>query len=78
MNLNKITSFGEISNGDSLLVKGNIGGVESHVFKRVSKKETVQDGQEVILRSKGNMYFNFGMYLEGKSWVKECYNLSNA
>lgn len=29
------------------------------------------DGTEVIFDVKNNKYFNVGMYLEGKSWVKE-------
>jgi len=70
-----VTSFAQVKTGDSLLVVGNIDGVEQHLFHKIVTKDSATDGQEIILRKKDNTYFNFGMYLDKKSWVKECYKL---
>jgi hypothetical protein len=68
-----VKSYAEISDGDTLLIYGNVDGVQHHLFHGVKKKDTAYDGQEIILKKKGNIYFNFGMHTEGKSWVKQCF-----
>lgn len=75
--MKKLTAFDEIQPGDDLLIVGEVGGgTLRQVFTGVQKKESNFDGQEVILQRKGNKFFNFGMYLQGRSWVKACYNIS--
>jgi hypothetical protein len=34
-------------------------------------KVSPNDGTEIIFDKKMNRFFNLGMYLEGKSWVKD-------
>ncbi len=70
-----VTAFDQVKNGDSLLIVGNIDGVQQHLFHNVTTKESAADGQEIILKKKGNKFFNFGMYLGKQSWVKQCYKL---
>jgi len=44
---------------------------ELEAFKAEMVKVSESDGTEIILSLKENKYFNLGMYLKGKSWVKD-------
>ena len=73
MRLGNIKLITDIKEGDQLLVRGNFvfGGncIQLHKVEKVKVSEN--DGTEIILQKKGNVYFNLGMYLKGDSWVKE-------
>lgn len=63
-----------VAEGDILLLEGNFNdGPQIQLHKVAQVKITEQDGFEVILKKKGNIYFNMDTYLEGNSWVKEGY-----
>ncbi len=69
MKLIDVTKIDDIKQGDSLVITGDTlrnAPLKAQVVK-VSK-----DGTEIIVDKKSNRFFNLGMYLEGKSWVKEC------
>ena len=70
-----VTSFDQIQDGDTLLIHGAIDLVKQHLFRNIQKKDTEMDGQEIILRRKGNVYFNFNRFLAGNSWVEACFRL---
>lgn len=72
MKLRSINLITDIKDGDALLINGNFSeGDKIQLHKVQQVKVTEQDGTEVILKKKGNIYFNLGMYLKGKSWVRE-------
>jgi len=71
MKLKKVELITDIKQGDTLIVTGDI--LKNEPVKAQTVKVSVNDGTEVIIDRKKNRYFNLGMYLEGKSWVKECY-----
>jgi len=67
MEIKPLTEIDQIKVGDALLI-GDGNKVTAEKAQRVKVSEL--DGTEVILDKKQNRYFNVGMYLEGKSWVK--------
>ena len=69
MNLEKVTKIDQIKKGDTLIITGDIYKVEP--FKAEIVKVSENDGTEIIINKKENKFFNLGMYLKGKSWVKE-------
>jgi len=73
MKLTEVVSFRQIKDGDTLLVESNQFGIE--LFKNIKIKITVNDGREIILRKKGNVYFNFDMYMKAESHVNEFYKV---
>lgn len=65
-----VTDYGQLKKGDVVLVKDN----QRYVFP-AQVKEVIMPGtpEEEIIFSKGrNLYFIVGMYLDKRSWVKEC------
>lgn len=77
MTLGAITSIDAISKDDLLLVNGSHAtGDAIQLHKVLHVKVTDRDGTEIILRKKGNVYFNLSMYLDGKSWVKEAHKVT--
>jgi hypothetical protein len=72
MKLIRIKTLADINKGDTLSIKGNHAeGEPLQVLTLIQVKVTEKNGTEIILRKKGNVYVNWGMYLDGKSWVKE-------
>jgi len=73
MKLKPAATLTDINKGDQLLINGYWGsgeyGIRHHIVQTVKVSES--DGTEIILKGKGNCYFNLGMYLAGESWVKE-------
>ena len=69
MKLIPVKSLDDIHKGDLIIVKGV--DYDMIPIKVPFVKRTEKDGTEVILNKRKNHYFNLGMYLEGKSWVKE-------
>lgn len=69
MEVIKVEKLTDIKKGDTICVTGDILNAEPFKVQMVKVSET--DGTEIIFDKKRNRYFNLGMYLEGKSWVKE-------
>lgn len=70
MEIKKVETLTDIKEKSTIVITGDC--YKNEPFKVQSVKVTPNDGTEVILDRKKNTYFNVGMYLEGKSWVKEC------
>jgi len=68
MELKKITKITDIEKGDTVIITGDI---FIHEPFKVPMVKVSNDGTEVILNKRKNQYFNLGMYLAGKSWVKD-------
>lgn len=68
MKLKQVLKIDDIKQGDTLIVNGD--GMYHEPVKALIVKVS-EHGTEVIIDKKRNRYFNLGMYLEGKSWVKE-------
>lgn len=68
MELKKITQIDEIKKGDTLILTGDC--YTNEPLKAEAVKVS-KDGTEIIISRKENRFFNLGMYLKGKSWVKE-------
>jgi hypothetical protein len=70
MELKDVTTLTDIKQGDTIIITGDV--LKNEPVKALKVKVTPQDGTEIIFDLKKNKFFNLGMYLEGKSWVKEC------
>ncbi|MGZ5077011.1 MAG: hypothetical protein ACXV9R_10345 [Methylobacter sp.] len=68
MNIIPLTQIDQIKQDDLLLISDSR---EVQLVKAVIVKVTEYDGTEVIYNKKMNHYFNVGMYLEGKSRLKD-------
>ena len=68
MELKKVTKIDDIKQGDTMILTGDVYTNEPLKAKIV---KVSGDGTEIIIHPKENRYFNLGMYLKGKSWVKE-------
>lgn len=69
MKLKKVKKITDIKQGDTIILTGYK--YKNEPFKAIIVKVTPQDGTEIIIDKKNNHFFNLGMYLEGKSWVKD-------
>ncbi len=69
MELKDVKAITDIKEGDTLIVTGDT--LKKEYVKAQIVKITPRDGVEIIIDRKQNRFFNLGMYLEGKSWVKE-------
>lgn len=69
MELIDVKTLTDIKKGDTLIISG--GGFHNEAVKAQIVKVSKSDGTEIIFNKKLNKFFNLGMYLEGKSWVKE-------
>ncbi len=65
----KVEKLTDIKEGDVICITGDYLMCEPFKAHKVKVSET--DGTEVIFDIKRNRFFNVGMYLQGKSWVKE-------
>lgn len=70
-----VISILDLKKGDTILIVGK--SYNDEVMEVEQIKSTSYDGIEVILNSKSNLYFNLNMYLDGKSWVNQCYRLES-
>lgn len=68
MNITPVTKIDQIKSGDMLAIYD---GKTVIAVKAQEIKVTDQDGTEIIYNRRKNQYFNLGMYLDGKSWVKD-------
>jgi hypothetical protein len=72
MKLRSVNTLTDIKKGDKLIINGRFNeGDTIQLHKVLDVKVTTNDGTEIILRKKGNLYFNLGMYLRQGSWVNE-------
>ena len=69
MELKEVKTITDIKQGDTLIVTGDT--LKNEPVKAHIVKVTPIDGTEIIIDKKQNRFFNLGMYLEGKSWVKD-------
>jgi hypothetical protein len=69
MELKDVTTLTDIKQGDTLIITGDT--LKNESVKAQMVKVSANDGTEIIIDKKKNRFFNLGMYLEGKSWVKE-------
>lgn len=71
LDIKHVNGLADIKDGDDLLVHGKVDGIMTTEFhKNITLKISDSDGYEAILKNKGNIYFNIGMFLKNKSWVK--------
>lgn len=70
MELKEVKTITDIKQGDTLIITGD--NYINEPFKAQIVKVSQNDGTEIIINKKKNRFFNLGMYLEGRSWVKEC------
>lgn len=68
MNLEPVTTIDQIKKGDTLIITGDTLKNEPVKALMVIVNE---DSTEIVFNKRLNKYFNLGMYLEGKSWIKE-------
>ncbi len=68
MELREVKTLTDIKQGDTLILTGHT--LKNEPVKAQIVKVTPIDGTEIIIDKKQNRFFNLGMYLEGKSWVK--------
>lgn len=66
----QLESLHDIKTGDTIVISGDT--LRNEPFKVAKVKVSRIDGTEVIFDMKNNRFFNVGMYLSGKSWVKDC------
>jgi hypothetical protein len=67
--IKKVETLEDIKEGDLLLVR--LQGFAEPQAVKAEQVKTSADGVEVIYNKRKNFYFNVGMYLLGKSSVKE-------
>lgn len=70
MELKEVKTLTDIKQGDTIIITGDI--LKNEPFKAQIVKVSETDGTEIIFNKKMNCFFNLGMYLEGKSWIKDC------
>lgn len=70
MELKKVTQLTDIKEGDTIVITGDT--LKNKPVKVAKVKVSKSDGVEVIFDLKNNRFFNLGMFLSGKSWVREC------
>jgi len=70
MELKDLKTLTVIIQGDNIIITCDI--LKNETFKAQLVKVSETDGTEIIFDKKMNRFFNLGMYLEGKSWVKDC------
>lgn len=68
-NLVAVRTITDISEGDTIIITGDVLQNMSYRVKQVKVSEN--DGTEIIFDMKNNRFFNLGMFLEGRSWVKQ-------
>jgi hypothetical protein len=70
MELKEVKTLTDINEGDTIVVTGDVLKNETFKVQKVICSES--NGTEIVFDKKKNRFFNLGMYLQGKSWVKEC------
>ena len=70
MKLKKVTKIEDVKEADTIIITGDVLLNEPVIVKKIKVSEN--DGVEVIFDLKRNRFFNLGMFLSGKSWVKDC------
>jgi len=70
MELKDVKTLTDIKQGDTIIITGDV--LKNEPFKAQIVKVSETDGTEIIFDKKMNRFFNLGMYIEGKSWVKDC------
>jgi len=84
MNIIPITGYGQIKEGDMLLVRRSNEFIAPVIAKQVLQAGTPEE--EIVLSKTKNIYFIMLKFLDGSSWIKECrkvesgkiYSISNS
>lgn len=71
-----VTGYGQINNGDALIIETKTGITFPAVAKRVLHGGT--DKEEVVIAKSKNHYFIMSMMLAGKSWAKNVIRIPGA
>lgn len=71
MRLKKVTKINDVKKGSIILINRKLQPKEEIEIYKVQDIITSNDGLEVILQNKHNIFFNLNMYLQGISWVRE-------
>lgn len=69
MQLIDVKHLTDIKTGDTIIITGDT--LKNKPVKVQMVKVTERDGTEIIFDKRMNRFFNLGMYLQGRSWVKE-------
>ncbi len=69
MELVEVKTLTNIQVGDTIVITGHP--LKNKAVEVLEVKVTEQDGTEIIYNRQQNYYFNLGMYLDGRSWVKD-------
>lgn len=78
LELTRVTAAGQIQEGELLLIRmknGELVPVEAKQVLRPGKEG--DNGEEIVISIARNNYFIMRLYLEGKSWVVDCYRIPN-
>jgi len=70
-----LTDYGQLKPGDAVLIRDR-----NDVVFPATVKDVLSPGgaeEEILIGKSKNLYFIVGMYLDGKSWVKECAKIVN-
>ena len=70
MELKDIKTISDVKKGDTIVITGNDMCNEAVKIQDILVSKVY--GTEIVFDSTRNGYFNLNMYLENKSWVKEC------
>jgi Icc-related predicted phosphoesterase len=70
MELKEVKTLTDIKEDDTIVITGDVLKNETFKVQKVICSES--NGTEIVFDKKKNRFFNLGMYLQGKSWVKEC------
>lgn len=71
MTIQRVKTLIDIKEGSVIIITGDTLNKEAVKVQEVKISE--QDGVEIIFDKKQNKFFNLGMFLSGKSWVKDCW-----
>jgi len=63
-----VTDYGQINNGDTLVLEKQNGVKFVATAREVLNPNT--NNEEILLTKRSNDYFIMGLFLEGRSWVK--------
>jgi len=70
MQLIPVTKEGQIDVFDTILVKDGSWAIRSFKVRGILNEN---GKEEILLIKRSNQYFITQVFLDGKSWVKECY-----
>ena len=76
MNFKKVTGPGQINVGDDLVINTKDGVIFAPAKEVLNPGARAPEGEEIVYNRKKNHYFITNMVINGNSWVKEVYIIS--